>query len=101
MARFKFGIFFLIILNPALREKQDEEWSKTKIFDLQDRAIPLKITVNSAKREIISIEIDFDYIKKRENLESKNNINIDTNSNVIENYINNININNNVEEMAR
>jgi hypothetical protein len=51
---------------PNQINQQDEEWSKTEIFELQDgRAIPLKITVNSAKREIISIEIDIDYIKKR------------------------------------
>jgi hypothetical protein len=50
---------------PNQINQQDEEWSKTKIFDLQDRAIPLKITVNSAKREIVSIEIDLEYIKKK------------------------------------
>ncbi|MFL6420151.1 MAG: hypothetical protein ACJ71P_12135, partial [Nitrososphaeraceae archaeon] len=33
-----------------------EEWSQTKFFELQNNAIPLKITVNSVKREIVSIE---------------------------------------------
>jgi hypothetical protein len=38
---------------------------------LQDKAIPLKITVNSVKREIVSIGIDSEYIKmkKRESRE--------------------------------
>jgi hypothetical protein len=51
---------------PNQINQQDEEWSKTEIFELPDgRAIPLKITVNSAKREIISVEIDFEYIKQK------------------------------------
>jgi len=51
---------------PNQINQQDEEWSKTEIFELPDgRAIPLKITVNSAKREIISVEIDFEYIKEK------------------------------------
>ncbi len=29
------------------------------------KAVPLKITVNSAKREIIYIEVDIEYIKKK------------------------------------
>ncbi len=51
---------------PNQFNQQDEEWSKTKIFELKDgRVIPLKITVNSTKREIISVEIDFEYIKEK------------------------------------
>jgi hypothetical protein len=50
---------------PNQINQQDEEWSKTKIFELKDNAIPLKITVNSVKREIVSIEIDSEYIKMR------------------------------------
>jgi hypothetical protein len=42
-----------------------EEWSQTKIFELKDNAIPLKIRVNSVKREIVSIEIDSEYIKMK------------------------------------
>jgi hypothetical protein len=54
------------IKRPNQINQQDEEWSKMEIFELPDgRAIPLKITVNSAKREIISVEIDFEYIKKK------------------------------------
>jgi hypothetical protein len=57
---------------PEQINQQDyQEWSKTKIFELKGNAIPLKITVNSVKREIVSIEIDFEYIKnkKRESRE--------------------------------
>jgi ParB-like nuclease family protein len=44
---------------------QQEEWSRTYVFDLQDGPMPLKITVNSVKQEIVSVEIDDDYIKKK------------------------------------
>jgi hypothetical protein len=57
---------------PEQINQQDyQEWSKTKIFELKGNAIPLKITVNSVKREIVSIEIDLEYIKnkKRESRE--------------------------------
>jgi hypothetical protein len=57
---------------PEQISQQDcQEWSKTKICDLKGNAIPLKITVNSAKREIVSVEIDLEYIKikKRESRE--------------------------------
>jgi hypothetical protein len=51
---------------PEQINQQDyQEWSKTKIFELKGNAIPLKITVNSVKREIVSIEIDFEYIKNK------------------------------------
>jgi hypothetical protein len=54
------------IKRPNQINQQDEEWSKRKILELKDgTAIPLKITVNSAKREIISVEIDFEYIKEK------------------------------------
>jgi hypothetical protein len=50
---------------PNQINEQDVEWSKTKIVDLLGKAIPLKITVNSLKREIVYIGIDFDYMKKK------------------------------------
>jgi hypothetical protein len=46
-------------------KQQEEERSRTYVFDLQDTAIPLKIRVNSVKQEIVSVEIDVDYIKKK------------------------------------
>jgi hypothetical protein len=46
-------------------KQQEEEWSRTYVFDLQGSAIPLKIRVNSVKQEIVYVEIDVDYIKKK------------------------------------
>ncbi|MBV9177985.1 MAG: ParB N-terminal domain-containing protein [Nitrososphaeraceae archaeon] len=51
-------------------KQQEEEWSRTYVFDLQGTAIPLKIRVNSVKQEIVYVEIDVDYIKKKR-LESR------------------------------
>jgi hypothetical protein len=48
-----------------INQQDNQEWSKTKIFELKGNAIPLKITVNSVKREIVSIEIDFECIKNK------------------------------------
>jgi hypothetical protein len=51
---------------PEQINQQDcQEWSKTKILDLKGNAIPLKITVNSVKREIVSVEVDLEYMKNR------------------------------------
>jgi hypothetical protein len=51
---------------PNQINQQDQEWSETKLLELKDgTVIPLKITVNSAKREIISVEVDFEYIKEK------------------------------------
>jgi hypothetical protein len=46
-------------------KQQEEEWSRTYVFDLQGSAMPFKIIVNSLKQEIVSVEIDVDYIKKK------------------------------------
>lgn len=45
--------------------QQEEEWSGTKIIEILGRAVPIKVTVNNAKREIVYMEIDVDYIKRR------------------------------------
>jgi hypothetical protein len=52
-------------------QQQGEEWSDTKIIDIFDRSVPIKVTVNNSKREIVFMEIDTDYIKrkKKENRE--------------------------------
>ena len=47
------------------QQQQEEEWSDTKIIDILDKKnVPIKVTVNNAKREIVFMEIDIDYIKK-------------------------------------
>ena len=53
------------------QQQQEEEWSDTKIIDIKDQSVPIKVTVNNAKREIVFMEIDIDYIKrkKKENRE--------------------------------
>jgi hypothetical protein len=54
-------------------QQQGEEWSDTKIIDIKDQSVPIKVTVNNAKREIVFMEIDIDYIKrkKKENRETQ------------------------------
>jgi len=47
------------------QQQEEEEWSDTKIINILDRSIPIKVTVNNVKREIVYMEIDVDYIKKR------------------------------------
>lgn len=51
-------------MNPQQYQQQEEEWLDTKIIDILDRAVPIKVTVNNTKREIVFMEIDIDYIKK-------------------------------------
>jgi hypothetical protein len=46
-------------------KQKEEEWSRTYVVDLPDGPIPLKIRVNSVKQEIVYVEIDVDYIKKK------------------------------------
>lgn len=46
-------------------KQQEEEWSRTYVFDLKDGPMPLKIRVNSVKQEIVCVEIDVDYIKNK------------------------------------
>jgi len=52
-------------LEQIKQQEQEEEWSRTYIIDLKDGPIPLKIKVNSAKQEIVNVEIDVDYIKNK------------------------------------
>ena len=58
-------------MNRQQYQQQEEEWSDTKIIDIFDRSVPIKVTVNNSKREIVFMEIDIDYIKrkKKENRE--------------------------------
>ena len=53
------------------QQEKEEEWSGTKILYIFNRDVPIKVTVNNAKREIVFMEIDIDYIKrkKKENRE--------------------------------
>jgi hypothetical protein len=46
------------LVKPNYQENQDIKFDR-------DETIPLKITVNSVKREIVSIEIDSEYIKNK------------------------------------
>jgi hypothetical protein len=52
-------------LEQIKQQEQEEEWSRTYVIDLKDGPIPLKIKVNSAKQEIVNVEIDVDYIKNK------------------------------------
>ncbi len=45
--------------------QQEQEWSYTKVMDIRDKVIPIKVTVNNVKREVVYMEIDVDYIKRK------------------------------------
>jgi hypothetical protein len=43
----------------------EEEWSDIGVIDLQDKTIPIKVTVNNVKRKVVLMEIDIDYYKRK------------------------------------
>lgn len=45
--------------------QQEQEWSDTKVMDIQDKVIPIKVTVNNVKREVVYMEIDVEYLKRK------------------------------------
>jgi hypothetical protein len=42
-----------------------EEWSETQFCDINGKAAPIRCTVNCAKRKVVRVEIDIEYIKKK------------------------------------
>lgn len=46
-------------------QRQEEEWSETQFCDINGEAAPIRCTVNCAKRKVVRVEIDIEYIKKK------------------------------------
>jgi hypothetical protein len=46
-------------------QRQGEEWSETQFCDINGKAAPIRCTVNCAKRKVVRVEIDTEYIKKK------------------------------------
>jgi hypothetical protein len=47
------------------QQEGEEEWSDTGVVDLQVKTIPIKVTVNNVKREVVLMEIDIEYYKRK------------------------------------
>ena len=47
------------------QQQREEEWSDTGVIDLQDKTIPIKVTVNNVKRKVVLMEIDIKYYKRK------------------------------------
>ncbi len=46
-------------------QRQGEEWSETQFCDINGLAAPIRCTVNCAKRKVVRVEIDIEYMKKK------------------------------------